>query len=464
MKSFLSKSPIKWRITIWTAMVLFFLFTFFAVFQYFFMKNWVIGYEKMSINEKMREVQAFLLEKKDVTKEGIARSRSFFENINEKNELIKIEDQKGNTLLIVSNGLSIEGLPYIAVPNEITSSESNADHYLVYRKSLMANDFKGTIEIVRKLENYTRLFNYMFTMMIIAIIGAILLSSMGGFLIANQILKPIKALSTTMQKIKANGLKERVPEFQTKDELTALTHIFNGMMDDLEVSFDKQKRFVEDASHELRTPISILEGHLSMLQRWGKRDEEVLDESIEASLHEVKRLKDLVNDLLEITRVEETRYPKEVFNPIYVIDNVIKSFAMVYPHFIFSEDYKKVLNLQIYGVRRHFEQLLIIIIDNAIKYSQSLKKIDFKSEVQKQKLFIHIIDHGEGIPKEDLPYIFDRFYRVDKARSRAKGGNGLGLSIAKEIVESLEGTITIISDLGKGTRVTLCFHVYQNDN
>lgn len=456
----LSRFPIKWRITIWTAVVLFLLFSFFAVFQYFFIKNWVMHYEKTIISEKMREVQAYISENKAGFEEGIINRRHFLENIIEKNELIKIEDKDGNTLLNISNDISIENFPYISNPNEITSVKDKSDHYLIYRSEITGNGFKGTVELVRKLENYTRLFNYMYIMMIIAIVGAILLSSTGGILIANQILKPLKALSLTMQKIKAKGLKERVPELHTKDEITELSHIFNEMMDDLEISFNKQKRFVEDASHELRTPISILEGHLSMLQRWGKKDPEILEESIGASLHEVRRLKDLVTDLLDLTRIETTRALKESFNPIFIIDNVIKSFNMIYPNFKFSRDYNIGTGVKINGIRRLYEQLIIIIVDNAIKYSQAIKEIKIVAEIQNQQLLlIHIIDYGEGIPNEDLPFIFDRFYRVDRARSRANGGHGLGLSIAKEIIEKLDGMITINSELGQGTKVTLTFQL-----
>lgn len=417
-------------------------------------------YEKTIISEKMREVQAYISENKAGFEEGIINRRHFLENIIEKNEHIKIEDKNGNTLLNISNDISIENLPYISNPNEITSVKDKSDHYLIYRSEITGNGFKGTVELVRKLENYTRLFNYMYIMMIIAIVGAILLSSTGGILIANQILKPMKALSLTMQKIKAKGLKERVPELHSKDEITELSHIFNEMMDDLEISFNKQKRFVEDASHELRTPISILEGHLSMLQRWGKKDPEILEESIGASLYEVRRLKDLVTDLLDLTRIETTRALKESFNPIFIIDNVIKSFNMIYPNFKFSRDYNIGTGVKINGIRRLYEQLIIIIVDNAIKYSQAIKEIKIVAEIQNQQLLlIHIIDYGEGIPNEDLPFIFDRFYRVDRARSRANGGHGLGLSIAKEIIEKLDGMIAINSELGQGTKVTLTFQL-----
>ncbi len=459
MKKLLSKFPIKWRITIWTTIVLFLLFSFFAVFQYFFMKYWVMHYEKTIITEKMREVQAYLLENKAITEDGINNSSHFLENIIEKNELIQIEDKNGDIILSLSNDLTIEGLPQIALPNQITSVKDKSDHYLIYKADIAGSSFNGTVELVRRLENYTRLFNYLFIMMVIAILGAILLSSAGGLLIANQILKPIKALSLTMQKIKSKGLKERVPELHSKDEITELSDIFNEMMDELELSFNKQKRFVEDASHELRTPISILEGHLSMLKRWGKKDPEILEESIAASLYEVRRLKDLVTDLLDLTRIESTSALKEAFNPILIIENVIKSFNMIYPNFTFIKNFTIGTDIEIFGVRRQFEQLIVIIIDNAIKYSQTIEEIKLATDMQNQHLLIHIIDYGEGIPNEDLPYIFDRFYRVDKARSRANGGNGLGLSIAKEIVENFDGTITIKSELGQGTMVSLCFPI-----
>ncbi|WP_102346162.1 HAMP domain-containing sensor histidine kinase [Bacillus sp. Marseille-P3661] len=460
MKTYLSRFPIKWKITIWTSVVLFLLFSFFAIFQYFFLKNWMLNHEKTLIIEKMREVQAYVLAHDELSKETIIQSKQLLENVNEKNELIKIVDQNDNTILTITDDPFLERLSYIPKLNEVTFIKNKTDHYIIYTEDINHHDFHGSVEIIRNLESYTRLFHHLSIMMVLAVLGAILLSSIGGIIIANQILKPIKVLSAIMQKIKAKGLKQRVPEFHTKDEITELTRIFNQMMDDLENSFNKQKQFVEDASHELRTPISILEGHLSMLQRWGKKDAQILDESLKSSLYEVKRLKDLVLNLLDLTRVESTQIKKETFNPNFIIDHVIHSFITLYPDFKFIMDYKKT-NVEFHGVQQHFEQLLIIILDNAIKYSQSNKRILVDSEVKNQKLFLYVRDHGEGIPKEELPFVFDRFYRVDKARSRAKGGNGLGLSIAKKIVENFDGTITIESELNKGTTVILGFPIHM---
>lgn len=244
-----------------------------------------------------------------------------------------------------------------------------------------------------------------------------------------------------------------MPKIDTDDELADLADIFNDMLERMRMYIEQQKQFVEDVSHELRTPVAVIEGHLSMLQRWGKNEPEILDEALNASQQEISRMKSLVQEMLDLSRAEqvELHYANEVTQAKEVTYQVFNNFKMLYPEFTFTldDDLTKEETLAIY--RNHFEQIIIIILDNAVKYSTERKEVHLKIGKSNQFFEIDIQDFGEGISETDLEKVFHRFYRVDKARARTKGGNGLGLSIAKQLIDSYKGEIVVDSVVGQGT-------------
>ena len=225
------------------------------------------------------------------------------------------------------------------------------------------------------------------------------------------------------------------------------------MLDRMQRYLDQQSQFVSDVSHELRTPVAIIQGHLEMLQRWGKDDPQVLDDSLAASLVETKRMKNLVQEMLDLSRAEQVeinfRDQRTVVND--VVHQVFNNFKMLYPDFTFTldDDVDEKISVNIY--RDHLEQVLVILCDNAVKYSGERKEIHLTLSRGMNTVEIGVQDFGEGIAPEDAQRVFDRFYRVDKARSRKKGGNGLGLSIAQRLVEGYHGSISLESSLGAGS-------------
>ncbi len=191
---------------------------------------------------------------------------------------------------------------------------------------------------------------------------AIFFSGLGGRLLARQLIKPVQSITDTMGKIKQTGLQERVDFIDNHDEISDLARMFNEMMDQLEDAFRQQQQFVEDASHELRTPIAVIEGHLSLLTRWGKNDPAVLDESLNVSLQELRRLKELVQELLVLSKAESehTDAKAGVVNPEQAIRNVIKKTSAVHPEFVFEQDLSKLHSATIQIAPRHFEQILFL--------------------------------------------------------------------------------------------------------
>lgn len=412
--------------------------------------------EEIAINRTMSDITTFYNAKSNKPNRGeIKNSQTFLRKMNDKDQLIRVYDKDGHILVSDKNGdfPVFEAAPTRKKVTQMVSIEG--DEAFVSRAPLKGDDFSGTVEIVRQLNNYRRMMGYFFWVMTIFGIAAIVFSAISGFLLAKQLLKPVRDLAQAMKQIKETGFQERMNGYKQKDELTALTNVFNEMMDEIEKSFLLQKQFVEDASHELRTPVSILEGHLSLLNRWGKKDSAILDESLEASLQEVTRLKKLINDLLHITRAEHPRLINEEKTDISeTLHKLVKNLEIVHPEYnLFLEVEQGLPKIPI--SRQHMEQIMIILLDNAIQYSSNNKEVWISAKLEGDELIISVVDSGIGIRSEDLAKVFNRFYRVDQARSRENGGTGLGLSIAQRLIKKYNGTILIESQVGVGTTVKM---------
>ncbi len=285
---------------------------------------------------------------------------------------------------------------------------------------------------------------------------ALFITAIISYFCSNQITKPIRKLSEQMKQIQRDGFQNKLTLPKSYYETDDMIETFNNMMAQLETSFNQQKQFVEDASHELRTPLQIIQGHLNLINRWGKNKPEIMDESLEISLDEMNRITKLVEELLLLTKDNQGQYNREL-DTILINDDIqsrLKSLAQLNPDYRFEfHSTHKSIKLKIN--RHQFEQMMLIFLDNAMKYDKEDQHIIVRTSLKNKMVQLEIIDHGTGIPEEDIPYIFDRFYRVDKSRSREMGGNGLGLSIAKKIIESYGGNVKIDSELNRYTKVII---------
>ena len=288
-------------------------------------------------------------------------------------------------------------------------------------------------------------------LIIVVSILILIISILGALFISKILLKNISELTNTMEEIKREGrLDRRVKVSKSNDEISKLCVLFNSLMDDLESSFNRERRFVQDASHELKTPLTIIKGHLSLLNRWGKDDREVLDKSIKASTEEVDRLINLVKTLLDISNLDKVNekisgncYNKEV------VEGILNDFSILNKNYNITCNYNKIKEFPMKDI--HLKQILIILLDNAIKYSGENKEINISFTESYEYKIVTVTDNGIGIPEEDIPLLFDRFYRVDKSRNSKTGGNGLGLSIAKRLAIIYGGDIGVKSKVSVGT-------------
>lgn len=283
---------------------------------------------------------------------------------------------------------------------------------------------------------------------------ALLLSVKIGKIISLKMLKPIREMTETADKITAEDLSGRVELPVADDEFRALAITFNNMFDRLENSFEKQKQFVSDASHELRTPISVIQGYANLIDRWGKSDEEVLEESISSIKSETEHMNILINQLLFLAREDKgtTAINKEKINLWDLANEAVSETNITNPPDEVLCSLTGEESAFVFADSHLIKQTVRIIIENAIKYTGDKPcKISLNIAKDKGKVLLSIADNGIGIPKEDTEHIFDRFFRGDKSRNKQIPGNGLGLSIAYSIIRKHNGKIWAESEQGEGS-------------
>ncbi|MCB2356821.1 sensor histidine kinase [Clostridium estertheticum] len=272
---------------------------------------------------------------------------------------------------------------------------------------------------------------------------------------SKKMLLPIKNMTNATRAISIHALEKRLNVSTSHDELKQLAETFNEMLDRIQNSYEIQNQFVSDASHELRTPIAVIQGYANMLYRWGKDDKAVLDESITAIKSESYNMQQLVEKLLFLARSDKKTHKiyKEDFCINVLINEIIKETKLIDANHEISSDINE--ELSIYADKNLLKQALRIFIDNSIKYTSIGGTIKLNSYIKKSNLTIEIIDTGIGIARDDLPHIFTRFYRCDKSRAKESGGTGLGLSISKWIIGKHNGSILVESKLEMGTKITI---------
>ncbi|QOX65884.1 sensor histidine kinase [Anoxybacterium hadale] len=279
-------------------------------------------------------------------------------------------------------------------------------------------------------------------------------ASAAGDLQANE-MKRLRELAGTISNIDATKLDKRLSVDGTQNELKDLANAINSMLNRIDEAYRSQVRFVSDASHELRTPISVIQGYANLLDRWGKNDQATLQEAIDAIKSEAESMKDLIEQLLFLARGdnETLHLDLEVFNCSEMIEEIFKETQLIdtLHTFRMKNDTLAFVNAD----RQLLKQAMRILIENSIKYTPANGEIVVSIADDLDLIRISVQDNGIGIDPENLPYIFDRFYRSDESRARKTGGSGLGLAIMKWIIDRHGGTIEVISRKDIGTRTTI---------
>jgi heavy metal sensor kinase len=278
----------------------------------------------------------------------------------------------------------------------------------------------------------------------------------GGYVLMRRALAPVGAITRAAELITHRSLSERLPETSTGDELEALSIALNRMIARIEHSFRHMNRFTADASHELRTPLTVLRGELETLSRRPDIPGDVR-ETIESALEETERLARIVENLLAIARLDagEALMTRERVDLADLAANTVDQMRLL------AEDKRIALNCiaensaHVEGDPIRLKQIIVNLVDNAIKYTAEGGNVEISVGSRDGSALVEVADSGIGIPPDALNHVFERFYRVDKARSRQMGGTGLGLSIVKSICQAHGGRITVESSDGRGSRFTV---------
>lgn len=332
--------------------------------------------------------------------------------------------------------------------------------YMFMRRVFEYNGDTYEIVIFRKNQVENRVLYYCLTIIVITNLISILVAVLIGKYISKKILSPIREITETAENISLYDLSQRIAVPETKDEIHTLVVTFNDMIDRLQENFNKENKFISDASHELKTPIAIIQGYINMIYRWGKDDPEILNESIESIKSETEHMNALIQQLLYLARDTQG---KNQINIQYVslsevAEDVTKEIEVSNPNIVTTFENESNDEVIVKADKHMLKQLIWIFAENGIKYSGDKQchltiKIGYKDEFP----YFSVTDNGIGIEKSALNKIFDRFYRYDESRNKKIEGNGLGLSIAKAIVKQLGARIDVKSTVGEGSTFTVIF-------
>lgn len=329
---------------------------------------------------------------------------------------------------------------------------ANGRQLLLVRETHQVEGERVEILVARSMDRVFEEMWHLFLVQVLFFPFAVILAWGGGFFVAGRVLAPLKKIIARMQTISADRLSERLPIDNPGDELGQLSITFNDLLAKLDRSFEQMKLFTADASHELRTPLAAIRSVGEMALR-SPRGEIGCQETIASMLEEVEKMTRLVNDLLALARSESG-----IIKPVLATKNlgeVVRDEISLLR--VLAEEKNQSLTVEIEQPcpvrldRRIFRQAFSNILHNAITYTPPDKDIRILVGQDRNECFVEISDAGPGISPEHLNRIFDRFYRIDKVRSRETGGAGLGLAIAKWAVEIHGGRIELHSEQGRGS-------------
>lgn len=339
-----------------------------------------------------------------------------------------------------------QGIPVLVLSSIVPfTSVSNLDNITQPSSGILhlARDLTPVYQTVRQLQ---------FIMLLVSLVG-VLLAGVGAYALAGRALRPLRQVRKAAESISEKTLRQRVPEPNTGDEVEALAHALNGMLDRIEKSFEVQRRFTSDASHELRTPVTAIGGHAGYLLRRTQPTEQQA-ESISIIKNEADRLSKLIASLLELARSDGGVMPlrRQRMLAKFFLEDIARE---VRP--LASAQGAQVVTrgeeVEFSGDPDRLRQVVLNLVSNALKAGANC--VTLSCARSGERLRLQVQDDGPGIAREHLGRLFDRFYRVEESRSRDAGGSGLGLAIVKAIVDAHEGRIWVESEVGVGTTVSV---------
>ncbi len=468
---------LRFKLTLWYVLILGVLLISFSTFLYLTLSNSL----HRDVDNKLRSLAELVSSESlsPLSKFGFGNIDQTLEtsmNLKPIGKFIQVLDESGNigrkseNLKNVQLPISLSALKNATkglITFETNRSIGNTPLRIITFPVVENNHASRIIQIASSLEEVEDALNTLFIILMITVPLALMVASLGGQFLAHKALKPVDDITHTARMITSQNLNQRIAPPKVKDEISRLIETFNGMISRLDQSFRQIKQFSSDASHELKTPLTILKGEVEVMLR-KERTQQEYQQTLKSNLEEINRMSQIVEDLLLLSKADtgQIKLNKGDINLTELLAEVVAQMDRLARskrlHLSMSNHFEEV---HVFGDALRIRELFINLIENGIKYTEeggsiriSLQKefptaMRNPSDRMDKERFAKIVvsDTGIGISKEDREKIFNRFFRVDKARSRNQGGSGLGLSICKWIVEAHQGEIEVESELGKGS-------------
>ncbi len=332
---------------------------------------------------------------------------------------------------------------------------ANEPRWRIVTRKVNGPEAALVVQIARSLEFHDHEMRELLVALLVTGPLTLLIALGGGYFLARHSLSPVDRMTETANRIEAKQLGSRLEVVNSDDELGRLAMTLNGMLERLERSFREMQRFTADASHELRTPISVIRTEVEVALN--KPVAEDLQNLLGSILEECERLTCITDQLLMLSREDAgiSHSRQEVVNLTEVASDVAKTMKPLADGRNVTLSAVTNGEVVVTGDEDRLKQVVYNLLDNAIKYTQEGGSVEVTVEDGNDGVSLSVRDTGIGIAPEHIPHVFARFYRVDKARTRAEGGTGLGLSIVESIATAHGGTVAIESEPGKGTTVTV---------
>jgi len=313
----------------------------------------------------------------------------------------------------------------------------------------------ATVYVAQSLLSVNQTLGSFATFLILSFFGAVALIIASGVWLSRAAIGPINEISQSVQEIGGTDLAKRLNWQGRRDELGRLAQQFDDMLARLEAAFARERRFISDASHELKTPLTVINANAQMLERWGDRDEQVRRDALAAIRSESTQMARVINAMLTLAKTDTgTTLAVEPLNLRAIVNDVAASLRQRAAEKGLTLDTKYDGDAYVLGEPGLLRQLVLNLTENAIKFT-SAGGVTISTGAENSHARIDVADTGPGIPADSLPHIFERFYRADPAHSRSVEGTGLGLAVVRSIVRAHGGDIAVASTIGSGTTISV---------
>jgi len=490
------QTTLRGQLTSITLFIIAFLFLLVGVLQYTFMKDFLYNNKAEALQAQIRAWPPepfFLSNLNESLNELEQRTPPDGKNPNrpiifQPGMIVNLVSRNGEPVVLSQH--SEEELPVISAqqyealfqqyrhneqPNYYLYDDRNGDTYMVlFRETSGRKASDHLLQVSIELQSLQRQLNIQLAIYSVIALFALIAGFILMLLSLRKALKPLHNMIDAVERTNVENLTEQLPPMQLQ-ELNQLTEAYNNMLIRLDIAFESERssnermrQFIADASHELRTPITSIHGFLEVLQRGAMNHPKQLEMSLKAMEQESTRMKSLVESLLQLAKLDNHAFESSELKPLALVP-LIKAMLLQLElmagerKISFHDNVSDSSKLQILGDAHRMQQVVLNLVSNAIQHTDAKKgMITITLQQAGDRLQLSVGDNGSGIAEEHQHKLFQRFFRIDKARTRAGGGAGLGLAITKMIVEQHQGQISVSSSLGNGTVFTMSFPIYHS--